>query len=107
MGLSSIIVRESWKYGVRSYRYCQLDTGHVLGCISGVASLFGWDVKLLNLSTADQTKMLGLDKVAWPKDEAEEAEVLVYIGPKTEIKERSIDAIGKIEFKIKCCVNNK
>ena len=93
LGLSSIIVRESWKYGVRSFRYCQLDTGHALGCISGVASLFGWDVKLLNISTADQTKILGLDKVAWPKDEAEEAEILVYIGPKAEIKE---EALGKL-----------
>ncbi|MDX2471985.1 MAG: SagB/ThcOx family dehydrogenase, partial [SAR324 cluster bacterium] len=93
LGLSTIIVRESWKYGVRSFRYCQLDTGHAIGCIAAVASLFGWEVKLLNLSSKTQTKLMGLDKVVWPKDEAEEAEVMLYIGPASEVKEDVLNGL--------------
>lgn len=40
--ISSIAWRESWKYGERGFRYCQLDTGHVLACLK-------FSSKLLNL----------------------------------------------------------
>lgn len=46
MGLSSIHWREVWKYGERAYRYCQLDTGHLIGGIRYAAACLGWNVTL-------------------------------------------------------------
>ena len=34
LGLSLIPWREAWKYGVRAWRYCQLDLGHAIGALS-------------------------------------------------------------------------
>jgi len=42
LGLSTIYKRESWKYGERAYRYCQLDVGHALAAIRYACSVLGW-----------------------------------------------------------------
>ena len=33
IGLAAVHCREAWKYGERTFRYCQLDIGHALGAI--------------------------------------------------------------------------
>jgi len=48
LGLSSIHWRESWKYGERAYRYCQLDVGHALAAIALAAAALGWETRLLD-----------------------------------------------------------
>ena len=48
VGLSSIHWRESWKYGERAFRYCQHDTGHVIGTVRFAAAALGWRARLLD-----------------------------------------------------------
>jgi len=83
VGLSTITVRETWKYGVRGYRYCQLDLGHALGALGYSAALNGWKVKVLDHLSTDQVGViLGLDGVDWPPHQSEEPDMLLRIGPK-------------------------
>ncbi|MFA6063103.1 MAG: SagB/ThcOx family dehydrogenase [Gallionella sp.] len=78
MGLSSIHWREAWKYGERAFRYCQLDTGHVLAAICYAAALHGWRPRLLNLDSAEIARCLGLDREDdFAGVEGEEPEVML------------------------------
>jgi SagB-type dehydrogenase family enzyme len=80
VALTSIIWRESWKYGERAYRYCNLDAGHALAALALAARLNHW--RLLPLSDAgdDQIRtLLGLDRIAWPQLEAEEPDLLCWV----------------------------
>jgi SagB-type dehydrogenase family enzyme len=80
LGYSSISWREAWKYGERAFRYCQLDMGHVLAALAYAAALHGWSVRLLNLSPAETSARLGVDRTAdFAGVEAEEAEVIVAL----------------------------
>ena len=82
MGLSSIFWRESWKYGERAYRYCDLDVGHAIASVRFSANLMGWNVKVLNGVSDEQINSLfGFDKRKWIKDEEEFPEVLFFIYP--------------------------
>jgi len=82
IGLSSIFWCESWKYGERAYRYCNLDVGHALTCLSFAANLQGWKVVLLNaLSTADLETVLGFDRTTWSELEAEHPDLLCMVFP--------------------------
>jgi len=47
VGLTEIHWRESWKYGERAFRYCNLDAGHAIAAIAVAASALGWNVRLL------------------------------------------------------------
>ena len=47
LGLTSIVWREAWKYGLRAFRYCQLDTGHAIGAFSFAAAVLGWHTRVL------------------------------------------------------------
>lgn len=61
LGLSSIGWREAWKYGLRSFRYCQHDAGHALACVSLAAAGLGWSARLvLDLDDAALGALLGL-----------------------------------------------
>ncbi|NYT02197.1 MAG: hypothetical protein GKC10_05520 [Methanosarcinales archaeon] len=79
IGLSSIPWRESWKYGERAYRYCQLDLGHALAALSLAGAGLGWRAELLdNFATRDLDELMGLH-VQGP--EAERGECMLYLGP--------------------------
>ncbi len=79
-GLSTIFWRESWKYGERAYRYCNLDTGHALACMSFSASLLGWKVVCLTATGQSETaSALGLDRTEYPRYEKERAELLCFV----------------------------
>jgi len=58
LGLSSIHWRESWKYGERAYRYCQLDVGHALAAVALSAAALGWETKLLDDPGSDKLGQL-------------------------------------------------
>ncbi len=80
VGLSSIYWRESWKYGERAFRYCNLDAGHAMACLSFSANLLGWKVTYLNaLSDSDIESMLGFHKTRWKKFEKDTADNLCFV----------------------------
>lgn len=63
VGLSSIYWRESWKYGLRAFRYCHHDLGHALAAINMACAGLGWQAVLLDqLGFEDLEIILGLTK---------------------------------------------
>ncbi|MBF0418292.1 MAG: SagB/ThcOx family dehydrogenase, partial [Magnetococcales bacterium] len=88
LGLTSILWRETWKYGDRAFRYVQLDTGHAIAAIRHAAATLGWRARLLTApATRDVARLLGsrptgvrfTDEGNTP--ETEEAELLLLIEP--------------------------
>lgn len=78
LGLTSIHWRESWKYGERAYRYCQLDVGHAIAAVSLAASALGWKASILDSVSADDVAaILGIAKMAGPEREHPDALILV------------------------------
>ncbi len=86
VGLSSVLWREAWKYGVRAFRYCQHDTGHALAAVRYAAAALGWDARLLDgPADTEVAAFLGLDRdpdftAADPFDR-ELPEALALVGP--------------------------
>jgi SagB-type dehydrogenase family enzyme len=63
VALTSIIWRETWKYGERAFRYCQHDVGHAIGALRFAAAMLGWRLHLLpDWSDAQIAGLLGLDR---------------------------------------------
>ena len=82
VALSSIFWRESWKYGERAFRYCQLDTGHALAALALAARINGWSLTVLSQAGDDQiAALLGFDRMAWPATEAEVPELICWVSP--------------------------
>ncbi len=78
--LTSIFWRESWKYGERAWRYCQLDAGHALAAVGIAANLWGWRTQCRpGASDADIRILLGFDQIEWPENESEEVVVICWI----------------------------
>jgi nitroreductase len=104
--LSTIFWRESWKYGERAYRYCNLDVGHAVACLSFSANLQGWKITYLNaLSDNELEKISGFHQTAWKEHEKEEPDLLCFVYPH-EVKNVShtlpslvITALSELSFK--------
>jgi SagB-type dehydrogenase family enzyme len=80
LALSSIGWREAWKYGERSYRYCQHDLGHAQAALAIAASALGWQLRLLNgVAAAQLDGVFGLDRGGF--SEVEQIDCLLWIGP--------------------------
>lgn len=80
LGICSIHWRESWKYGERAYRYCQLDVGHALAALALAAAALGWEARLVDGLGSDQLgSLLGVTGQSGP--EAEEPDCLVAVFP--------------------------
>ena len=81
--LTSIFLRESWKYGERAYRYCNHDVGHALAALSFAAGLQGWQVTSL-LASDDESlqKIMGGDRFRLPEGEQEEPDVICWLHPR-------------------------
>ena len=63
VGLTSIHWRESWKYGERAFRYCQLDAGHAIAALSYAAAAQGWQARLLEqVGDEDLEVILGVSQ---------------------------------------------
>lgn len=100
LGLSSIQWRESWKYGIRAFRYCQLDTGHILAALWYAARLFGWRLTYLaDLEQKETTNLFGLDRVNWQPNEEEDLDLLLMIhsGPDPTINKNNKDLLETIK----------
>ena len=81
VALTSIYWRESWKYGVRGFRYCALDIGHAVAAIRFAAALNGWKVDAIRPISAEAMEtLLGLDRNdSCYRGERERFEVLLRI----------------------------
>jgi len=83
--LSSVIWREAWKYGERSWRYCQLDAGHAYGAIKTAATMLGWECQIQNVESAVMASLCGLDQVErFNEHENESPDMLLRIGTSTK-----------------------
>ena len=63
IALSSILWREAWKYGERSWRYCQLDAGHAYQAIKTAATMLGWSCEIQQAQSNSIAQMCGLDQL--------------------------------------------
>jgi len=63
IALSSIFWREAWKYGERSWRYCQLDAGHAYQAIKTAATMLGWTCEIQNIESTAIGYACGLDQL--------------------------------------------
>jgi len=80
IGLSSIYWRESWKYGLRAFRYCHHDLGHAIAAINFSCACLGWNTNLVShFSTKDLECILGL--VNSNENEEEVADCIIAIIP--------------------------
>ncbi len=78
LGLTSIPWREAWKYGERSFRYCQHDLGHAVAAITYAAALLGWHVRELPALGDDAlATLLGLSAPTGPEPELPETLLVV------------------------------
>ena len=78
--LTSVLWRESWKYGERSFRYSQLDVGHAIGTLSHSAQLLDWQLHWLPQWSPEQLESwLGLEREEYAGVEKECAEAAFYI----------------------------
>ena len=98
VGLTSIFWRESWKYGMRAFRYCNHDVGHALAALRFAANLFGWGVTLL-IETPDREigRLLGLDRTEWAPQEREHPDLLAWVHPARRAPKRRRLPAGLIE----------
>ncbi len=88
VGLTSIYVRESWKYGERAFRYCQHDVGHALAALSIAAAGLGWTTRLLEtVMDADLARLLGISDQTGP--EAEHPDLLLLVFPQGGVYPRA------------------
>ncbi len=80
VALSTVFWRESWKYGERAFRYCQLDTGHALAALMFAARLSSWHLNLLGaVADCDIERLLGFDRTQWHPNEDEAAESICWV----------------------------
>ncbi len=83
VALTSIPWRESWKYGERAFRYCQLDLGHAVASLAFAAALEGWAVQLISTVSDDTIATLtGVASQSGP--EAEQPDCLLAVTPPVE-----------------------
>ena len=80
IAISSIVWREAWKYGERSFRYTQLDCGHAFRALQISAFILGWNVQRLNIKEEELSSLVGLNqKNRYIKEEIETPDMLLLI----------------------------
>jgi len=87
IGLSSVVWRETWKYGERAFRYCQHDVGHAVGTLRIAARTLGWRMLLLDGASDDTiATLLGLDRADdFPGAEREHPDCIAAIWPVAQV----------------------
>lgn len=83
VALTGIHWRESWKYGMRAFRYCQHDCGHAMAALAYAAAALGWPARLLaHWGDGQIATLTGVDREAdFNTLEREVPESLLWIGP--------------------------
>jgi len=91
VGLTSIVWREAWKYGERSWRYTQLDCGHAYKALEISAKILGWNIQLLDANTQEISSLIGLnDSSRYVPEEIESADMLLLVSKNNEKKDLDI-----------------
>jgi nitroreductase len=88
IGLTSVLWRESWKYGERAFRYCNHDVGHAIGTARIAAATLGWNMALLDGVSQDMVAaLLGTDRTEDFVDaEREHPDCLAVVWPIEYVK---------------------
>jgi len=83
LAFTSILWRETWKYGERAFRYCQHDVGHAIGTARLAAAALGWRMLLLEDVSDDMlVSLLGLQRDAdYAEAEHEHPDCLAVVWP--------------------------
>lgn len=83
LALSSITWRETWKYGERAFRYCNLDAGHAMQAVDVSAKALGWKTgRITPVQSKLLNTLLGFDQAdRYDENEPEYADMLLCIGP--------------------------
>ncbi len=83
LGLSLVPWREAWKYGLRAWRYCQLDLGHAIAALDYAAACLGWRLTPVpGWNAAALSQLLGLDRAdEFEPDEPEFPQALFLVSP--------------------------
>lgn len=86
IALTSIMWRETWKYGERAFRYCQLDTGHAMAALAHAACALGWTLHTnASIGQENIARLCGVDRYEeFParrqaETEREEPEILMQL----------------------------
>lgn len=81
IALSSVVWREAWKYGERSWRYCQLDAGHAYQAIKVAATMLGWSCDIESVESCAIASVCGIDQYGrFDEHEWESPDMLLRIG---------------------------
>lgn len=95
--LTSIVWRESWKYGLRALRYCLLDAGHAVGALRLAAASLGWALSVwAEPGDRELARLCGLDRSdAGGDGEREHAELalVLHTDPARRIPPPPVDAL--------------
>lgn len=87
IAISSIVWREAWKYGERSWRYTQLDCGHAFRALQISAFILGWKVTSVNCKEEELSSLIGLNQEnRYIKEERENPDMLLCVS-RSEIKD--------------------
>ncbi|WP_309497096.1 SagB family peptide dehydrogenase [Sulfurovum sp.] len=80
VSLSSIVWREAWKYGERSWRYTQLDCGHALKALEVSALILGWKIDVISTKDTELQSLIGFDQVhRYVPEERELSDMLLLV----------------------------
>jgi len=80
IAVSSIVWREAWKYGERSWRYTQLDCGHAWRALEISAFMLGWSIKKLDKNDEDISNLIGLNQQKrYIREESEHIDMLLLV----------------------------
>lgn len=83
--LNSVLWREAWKYGERSWRYCQLDAGHAYEAIRLSAASLGWHCRILPVDTNTIAHASGADQCQrFHPEEYESPDMILWISSETD-----------------------
>jgi SagB-type dehydrogenase family enzyme len=104
LALTSIYWRESWKYGVRAFRYSMLDVGHAMAAVGVAARCLGWQALLEDdLGTDDLTMLLDLERqnrISQSVGEEEHADLLLAIHTDGSMHQLSLHSSALSKLKL-------
>eukprot|EP00439_Symbiodinium_sp_Y106_P066321 s1592_g10.t2 len=82
VALTSLCIREAWKYGERALRSCHLNLGHAVGALDAACNVFGWSLgegpPALNADSILRT-VLGLGEVGNKDEPGERPELALFV----------------------------
>ena len=90
--LSSIVWREAWKYGERSWRYTQLDCGHALKALEVSALILGWKIDVVSTKDTQLQGLIGFDQAhRYVPEERELSDMLLLVTLDHTVQTTDID----------------